>query len=670
MANKTQQIIEVITKGAKKSEKEIRGVSGGLARMAKSAGIAAAAYLGASGLSSAIKSATEAYGKQQLAEQKLRFAAGASTEQLIKQAKALQTTTKFGDEAIIAQQAYVKSLGISTKQTEEIISASVDLASAMGISLESAVMNTTKTLSGMQGELGEKLPAAFKELTAEQLKAGEGIKFIAKQFKGTAEVEAQTFVGSMEQITNKLGDAQEALGKVFGPMMLKVAGFIEKAATAAADFMTNITQTDLENTIDDLKELGAEGNAVLMLENVKLTDEVKKVNAELQHTRTRYKDVESVQERIKELSDTSDEEKKIASFLDDKTDKYVKLLSYEKAFDDFQAGRIKMENGLIDVIHLRDGRVKKMTEKELEGMVLRTQTSLELLEAQEGSLETVTKESQVSLQKNAEEIKQLSEVLKLLKERDRLNEQIASNKKIINQEGQTEIEIQNNLSNIQPPEPPTPFTQTEEDEFFGDNQRTAFEDYSEAMFNKMVVDEAARQQQEEDLRLRREFISTYPEQAEQMGMLSEEEEKANKRRQLLSRQFKVVRIAETLQNTIQTANALYKEYSSSFPAPFGQILGAAAYLQTMQKGKRDVEMIKKAQYGADFTTSGPELLLVGDNASGEERVQVTPLNGDPAPNAPSGSTINITGNVMSDDFVENTLIEKIREATRMGENLG
>ena len=102
-------------KPEEKSEKEIRGVSGGLARMAKSAGIAAAAYLGASGLSSAIKSATEAYGKQQLAEQKLRFAAGASTEQLIKQAKALQTTTKFGDEAIIAQQAYVKSLGISTK---------------------------------------------------------------------------------------------------------------------------------------------------------------------------------------------------------------------------------------------------------------------------------------------------------------------------------------------------------------------------------------------------------------------------------------------------------------------------------------------------------------------------------------------------------------------------
>ena len=218
-----KHIIDIKTKGAKKSEKQIKGVSGGLSGLAKQAGIAAVAYFGASGLINGIKSSTDAFAKQELAEKKLRFAAGASTQELIKQAQALQKNTRFGDEAIIAQQAYVKSLGISTKQTKEIIAASVDLAAAMNISLESAVMNTTKTLSGMQGELGEKLPAAFKELTAEQLKAGEGIVFIREQFKGTAEEEAQTLSGSLDQMSNAFGDLQETMGERLAPTISIVA---------------------------------------------------------------------------------------------------------------------------------------------------------------------------------------------------------------------------------------------------------------------------------------------------------------------------------------------------------------------------------------------------------------------------------------------------------------
>ena len=81
---------------------------------------------------------------------------------------------------------------------------------------------------------------------------------------------------------------------------------------------------------------------------------------------------------------------------------------------------------------------------------------------------------------------------------------------------------------------------------------------------------------------------------------------------------------------------------------------------------------KKAATGADFVTSGKQLLMVGDNPSGREHVQVTPLGGDPAPNAPSGSTINVsvTGNVLSQDFVEGELAENIKEAIRRGTDFG
>ena len=62
------------------------------------------------------------------------------------------------------------------------------------------------------------------------------------------------------------------------------------------------------------------------------------------------------------------------------------------------------------------------------------------------------------------------------------------------------------------------------------------------------------------------------------------------------------------------------------------------------------------------------MIMVGDNPSGQERVQVTPLGGDPNVNGPQGAniTLNLTGNVMTQDFVENDLADAIREAARRG----
>ena len=77
-----------------------------------------------------------------------------------------------------------------------------------------------------------------------------------------------------------------------------------------------------------------------------------------------------------------------------------------------------------------------------------------------------------------------------------------------------------------------------------------------------------------------------------------------------------------------------------------------------------------AQYGADFVTSGPQLMMVGEG-SGPERVQVTPLS-SPNFDGPSGGSVNITftGNVMSQDFIEQEAIPQIKEAIRRGADIG
>ena len=295
-ANTFTQKIKVQLDGANKANKGANKVASGIKNLAKSALAAGAAYFTAQGLIAGVKSATAAFAQQELAERKLRFAAGDATDELIRQAKALQQNTRFGDEAIIAQQAYVKSLGVSTDQTKEIIEASVDLAAAMGISLESAVMNTTKTLSGMQGELGEKLPAAFKELTAEQLKAGEGIKFIREQFRGTAEEEVGTLTGSLDQMTNTLGDTAEAIGEIFSPVVTLLAQALGNAAREAQEFLSIFTETPFEKQIRVMQELGLE---TTHLEIANTKSKIAKLEADT----AQISSSEDLQKKLKDAND-------------------------------------------------------------------------------------------------------------------------------------------------------------------------------------------------------------------------------------------------------------------------------------------------------------------------------------------------------------------------------
>jgi hypothetical protein len=70
----------------------------------------------------------------------------------------------------------------------------------------------------------------------------------------------------------------------------------------------------------------------------------------------------------------------------------------------------------------------------------------------------------------------------------------------------------------------------------------------------------------------------------------------------------------------------------------------------------DMETITSAAKGANFLTSGPELLLVGDNASGREHVMVNP--------APGAGGMGIAININAPVYGMDDLYEKLEEAGR------
>jgi len=89
----------------------------------------------------------------------------------------------------------------------------------------------------------------------------------------------------------------------------------------------------------------------------------------------------------------------------------------------------------------------------------------------------------------------------------------------------------------------------------------------------------------------------------------------------------------------------------------GLVTGAAAAAAAMALFEN---LVPKFAQGGDFVTSGPQMIMVGDNPSGRERVQVTPSE----QGTTGGITINISAPLVDETVVEN-IIPAIERAQRL-----
>ena len=135
---------------------------------------------------------------------------------------------------------------------------------------------------------------------------------------------------------------------------------------------------------------------------------------------------------------------------------------------------------------------------------------------------------------------------------------------------------------------------------------------------------------------------------------------------------------EAIANTYSAASKAFNKFGG-WPG------GIAPAALTVAQGLGQVAQIKKArdeakaaasksvtaEYGANFITDGLTNLTVGDNPGGRELVNVVPLSspnmfGDQEAGGGTTLNVNVSGNVMSKEFVEDELIETINEAIRQG----
>ena len=110
---------------------------------------------------------------------------------------------------------------------------------------------------------------------------------------------------------------------------------------------------------------------------------------------------------------------------------------------------------------------------------------------------------------------------------------------------------------------------------------------------------------------------------------------------------------------------------SQVPFPLNAILAIPAGLAIGAAIQAAVGGLQTAQYGMNEIVDKPTMILAGE--AGAEQVSITPLespNLEGVQGGGGGITVNVSGNVLSSEWVEGELADNIREAVRRGTDFG
>ncbi len=181
--------------------------------------------LGAGGLAAAFKAAYEAadkmvqaYRGDETALLKYNAALQASNSINAEGKKSLDNyVSVFASMSGIAEAntqsmiAMLAATGRNDEQIKTMMKTAQGMATVMGIDVNTALTQLNQTLSGTTGRLGMQTPA-LKDLTAEQLKNGEGIKILSEKYGQFSDTLAHSTDVSIKNYENAYSDLMSTMG--------------------------------------------------------------------------------------------------------------------------------------------------------------------------------------------------------------------------------------------------------------------------------------------------------------------------------------------------------------------------------------------------------------------------------------------------------------------------
>ena len=608
------------------------------------------------GTAKAVSSLIRAYGEQELAERKLEQALGFTSQALLTQASALQQQTSFGDEAIIGVQALIGAFTKDEEQIKELTKTTLDLAAAKGMDLTAAADLVSKSFGSSTNALsryGIQVEGAVG--STERLENLTGN--VAALFGGQASAQADTMTGAMQQMSNALGDTSETMGALLEPSTIAFSKAIKKAAEGWSEFFLELKETEMETAVRQLREMGAAAEDLALLEQFVLIERHseaiinnnKKIIEAVHDQNTLYGNRASLSDdELIFLGATiiqREREKNILSSGQIVRERQVVLTEQE---------RVNQEN----VLHLIN-KIKKENKDIIKDK------------------ESLSDQDKIDIKANALKIEDLTHILMLIRQQE-------SARKALSEVGNEDTG--GGGGGTAPPE-----EDTEAWDKFLEKQKAIVDTQEE--FTLMMAEKHIAYALEQELLA--EWIKNNKELAESMGIVTDSQKKQKETSEALTKSRKqegmqflkniqaatdgnkkyegVFKAAAITEATINTAQAMIAAYKSMAGIPIvGQALGVAAATAAGLAGATQIQKIQAAQYGMNEVVDEPTLILAGENNQAES-VQITPLEGpniEGVQGEGASVVVNVSGNILTSDFVEGELADNIREAVRRGTDFG
>lgn len=231
MSNENVNIIvnlkDKASRGVKSLSKNLKKMGDMAASASKKASIGFLALAGALGVS--IRNART----QQLAINKLNQSlintgnySEEASKDLQEYAAQLQAITTFGDEAIISAQSLIASFGFEGKVLKELTAATLDLASAKGMELQSAADLVAKSVGSSTNAL-TRYGISVDGAAGSTERASSAVENINSLFGGQAQAAAKG-LGSIVQLKNAFGDLTEKIAFALAPQIESITNWLNR----------------------------------------------------------------------------------------------------------------------------------------------------------------------------------------------------------------------------------------------------------------------------------------------------------------------------------------------------------------------------------------------------------------------------------------------------------
>ena len=564
--------------------------------------------------------------EQQQSEIKLATALGRTSKELLKHASAIQGNTRFGDESVIAVQASIAAFIQDEEVIKSLTEATLDLASAKGMDLVAAADIVAKSVGSSTNALSRYGIAATGAAKSTE-RAESVLKNISVLYGGQAKAQAESYAGSIDQMKNAMGDAAEAIGELLAPIILTLIHGLKNATNmveSLVDWLTTVSisvdnfffgLTNLkEATFDYTKSLADFQKGLSDLTFGELTDEAQQLNDFLNPL------AENTNALIGEFDELVAINESVAISTHVVLEENGKLVESTKAVANALAQEEDSKNRLILInkqIGQQQAFAQELYSKTAVSQIAATQKMLDWVKANKAAFES--NEAYIA------SLKMLEAQMDSLEKKE-------------------DVLLQKRIQGI---------------------------GLATSAFSSMV----SAQKTEIESRMNAELTSLR--ETTRFQRLSSDQRAIEEKK--ITAKFKAERksnwenekTAKIAQATLNAYQAVSKAWAIG--GPFGAVLAGIVAISAF-KQVTAMMAVKPPAFarGGDFTTTGPQMIMVGDNPGGRERVQVTPLSSPniAGPQGGSSVTVNVSGNVLSQDFVEGELAENIKEAIRRGTDFG